>query len=260
MDLDRTTRSLFPHPPKATARVVAQESGIVSGIAIARELARQRGIRARPMVRDGARVRRGEAVLSLSGELGRILGVERTLLNYLMHLSGVATATERAVRAARPLRVYATRKTLPGLRDAEKAAVVHGGGFPHRRDLSSAVLVKSTHLAFLPVAEAVASARRGAQGAPVQVEVRGVSEALAAARAGADALLIDNQAPAAARRILLALEKERLRDRLWVELSGGLTPENVARYRTVGADAVSLGALTHSAKALPFHLEVRGRR
>lgn len=257
MARDRTTRALFPRPPRVTARVVAQADGVLSGLAIAVALARQRGVTARPRRRDGARIHRGDAVLELSGDLGRVLGVERTLLNYLMHLSGVATATARTVRAARPLRVYATRKTLPGLRDAEKAAVVHGGGVSNRRDLSSGVLVKSTHLAFLPVREAVARARRGASGAPVQVEVSGVRDALAAVRAGAEAILIDNRSPAEARRIVAALSKAGLRTRAWVELSGGITPENVARYRSVGADAVSLGALTHSAPALPFHLEVR---
>jgi nicotinate-nucleotide pyrophosphorylase (carboxylating) len=182
--------------------------------------------------------------------------VERTLLNFLMHLSGVATATDRAVRAARPLKVYATRKTLPGLRDAEKAAVVDGGGFPHRRDLSSGVLVKSTHLAFVTPAEAVRRARRGSVGLPVQVEVDRASTAIEAARAGADSLLIDNLAPGAARRVVEAVVRAGLRSRVWVELSGGITPENVAGFRSVGADAVSLGSITHSASALPFHLVV----
>jgi nicotinate-nucleotide pyrophosphorylase (carboxylating) len=240
--------------------VVAQAPGVVSGIAIARELARQRDVSARARVRDGARVHPGQEVVSLSGDLRRILGVERTLLNYLMHLSGVATATARAVAAARPLRVYATRKTLPGLRDAEKSAVIHGGGYPHRRDLSSGVLVKGTHLAYLPIAEAVRRARRGSHSAPVQVEVSGVREAIDAARAGAGSLLIDNRRPAEARHIVLALSRAGLRGRVWVELSGGITPENVARYRTTGADAVSLGSITHSAPTVPFHLEVHPRK
>jgi nicotinate-nucleotide pyrophosphorylase (carboxylating) len=236
---------------------VAQAPGVVSGVVVAVRLARLRGVSARPLARDGARVRAGQPVLELSGDLARILGVERTLLNYLMHLSGVATATDRAVRAARPLRVYATRKTLPGLRDAEKAAVVDGGGLPHRRDLSSGVLVKSTHLAFLPIPEAVRRARRGSQGVLVQVEVSDAVAARAAVDAGADALLIDNQTPAGARRIVQAVARSVPRRPVWIELSGGITPQNVARYRGTGADAVSLGWITHSAPALPFHLEVR---
>jgi len=184
------------------------------------------------------------------------------MLNLLMHASGVATETRHAVDATRgarrPLEVWATRKTLPGLRDLEKAAVVHGGGRPHRRDLSDAVLIKNNHLAFVPLAEAIARARRRARrGERVEVEVRGVRDALRAARAGAEAILIDNASPATARSVVRALERAGLRRGRWVELSGGITPRTVGRYRSAGADAVSLGALTHSAPALPFHLVLR---
>ncbi|EQD51517.1 Quinolinate phosphoribosyl transferase, partial [mine drainage metagenome] len=142
-------------------------------------------------------------------------------------------------------------------RDLEKAAVVHGGGRPHRRDLADGLLIKTTHTAFVPVATAVARARRVARpGESVEVEVGSVADALAAARAGADALLIDNASPAAARAIVRTLEAAGLRRGRWIELSGGIVPETVARYRRVGADAVSLGALTHSARALPFHLVI----
>jgi nicotinate-nucleotide pyrophosphorylase (carboxylating) len=201
----------------------------------------------------------------LEGDARRILAVERTLLNFLMHASGVATATAATVRrtkgASRPLSVLATRKTLPGLRDLEKAAVVHGGGRPHRRDLAAAILIKNNHLALVPVAEAVRRARQAARpGEPVEVEVRTARAAVAAARAGADRLLIDNASPARARAVVRALEAAGLRRGRRVELSGGITPERVAGYRSVGADDVSLGALTHSAPALPFHLVLRPAR
>ena len=236
----------------------------MSGIPVALALGKLLGLRARPLRQDGDAVHRGTRVLVLEGDVRQILGVERTLLNYLLHLSGVATATRAAVQASRsggprrPLAIYGTRKTLPGLRDLEKAAIVHGGGFPHRRDLASSVLIKNNHLAFLPVDEAVRRARRSVHRAfPIEVEVRGTEEALRAARAGADAVLIDNQDPAEAARIVRALERARLRRSVWVELSGGITPSNLPRYRRVGADAASLGGLTHSAPAVPFHLVVR---
>jgi len=173
-----------------------------------------------------------------------------------------ATETARAVRAAgkRPpgVQVLATRKTLPGLRDLEKAAVVHGGGRPHRRDLSDGLLVKTNHLALVGVEEAVRRARRRARpGEPVEVEVRTATEALRAARAGADALLLDNSSPSRAEHVVRALSTAGLRSGLSVELSGGLTPARLRRYRGVGADAASLGGLTHSAPALPFHLRLR---
>ncbi|HEY6238270.1 MAG TPA: carboxylating nicotinate-nucleotide diphosphorylase [Thermoplasmata archaeon] len=257
VDLDRTTIALFPRPVRATAHVIAQAAGTVSGVRVATAIARGAGLRARASRRDGDRVVAGTTVLTVRGDLRRILGVERTMLNFLMHLSGVATATARAVRAAGPLQVFATRKTLPGLRDLEKSAVVHGGGHPHRRDLSDLVLIKNNHLAHIAVVDAVGKARRSVGGRrPVQVEVRTAADARSAARAGADALLLDNQGPAQARRIVRSLESAGLRRRVWVEVSGGVTPETVRRYRRSGADAASLGALTHSAAALPFHLVV----
>ncbi|HYA10453.1 MAG TPA: carboxylating nicotinate-nucleotide diphosphorylase [Thermoplasmata archaeon] len=259
---DRTSRAVLPHAVPAEGAVQAQARGVVSGVEAARLAARAVGLAVVRAVPDGARVRPGETVLVVRGDARAILGVERTVLNLLMHASGVATATARAVRAAGPgpraLVVLATRKTLPGLRDLEKAAVVHGGGRPHRRDLADAILVKSNHLAVVGLEPAIARARRRARrGERVEVEVRTVREALRAARAGAGALLIDNASPGAARAIVRALVDAGMRSGLWVELSGGITAETVGRYRAVGADAVSLGALTHSAPALPFHLRLR---
>lgn len=259
---DATTRAVLTAPLAGVGIVTAEARGVLSGGALAADLARAAGLRATVLVRDGARVAPREAVLELRGDVRRILGVERAVLNLVMHLSGVATATHRAVRAAgrgrHPLAIYATRKTLPLLRDLEKQAVRDGGGHAHRRDLSDQLLLKNNHLALVPVAEAVRRARRRYRRTRVlEVEVRSVAEALAAARAGADALLLDNRTPRAARAIVAALERAGLRRSVWIELSGGLSERNLARYTRVGADAASLGAITHSAPALPFHLRLR---
>ena len=261
---DPTTRGLLRGPRPGAAELVAQGRGILSGGRAAARLARSVGLTARVRVPDGGAVRPGTVVLRLEGDLRWILGIERTLLNAIMHLSGVATTTAAAVRAVRDagggVEVYATRKTLPGLRDLEKAAVVHGGGRPHRRDLSEALLVKGTHLELVPLSEAILRLRRLRGGRrPLEVEVRSLEEARAAIRAGADAILIDNAGAAGARRILAALEREGLRRKVWVELSGGITLRTVAGYARSGADAVSLGAITHSAPAVPFHLRLVGR-
>ncbi|HTT14999.1 MAG TPA: carboxylating nicotinate-nucleotide diphosphorylase [Thermoplasmata archaeon] len=262
---DRTTRAVLPHAALAHARVVAQARGILSGTDAVRAIAQATGLVVHALRRDGSPVAPGTVVVRLAGDARTILAVERTLLNFLMHASGVATATHRAVAGARgarpPLAVLATRKTLPGLRDLEKAAVVDGGGRPHRRDLAAGMLVKNNHLALVPLAEAVRRARAAAGGRrTVEVEVRSAAEARTAARAGADALLLDNQGPARARAIVRALTAAGLRDRVAVELSGGIGPDDVVCYRGVGADAVSLGALTHSAPALPFHLRIESAR
>ena len=262
---DRTTAALFPRGVPAEAVVTAQGRGVLSGTEAVRAAARALGLRIRYARPDGSRVRPGTVVVRLAGDARRILAGERTLLNFLMHASGVATATARAVAATRPaprpLEVWATRKTLPGLRDLEKAAVVDGGGRPHRRDLSDAILIKNNHLALVDLPTAVARAHaRARRGEPVEVEVRGADEALRAARAGADVLLIDNASPRTARAIVRTLERAGLRRGRRIELSGGITPENLRRYSSVGADVASLGALTHSAAALPFHLSLRPAR
>ena len=264
-DRDRTTRALLEGPTPAEATVTAQGEGVLSGMAAVGAMAHALGLTVVSASPDGRRLRPGTVVLRLRGDARTLLSAERTLLNFLMHASGVASATRRAVAGARGaprrLEVWATRKTLPGLRDLEKAAVVHGGGRPHRRDLSEAILIKNNPLAVVPLPEALRRARaHAAPGERVEVEVRTVREALRAARAGAGALLIDNATPARGRRIVRALTRAGLRRGRWVELSGGITPEMVSRYRSVGADAVSLGALTHSAPAVPFHLTLRPAR
>ena len=215
IEQDRTTAAVLPRALRAEGVVVAQRSATVSGVRAATLAARAVGLRVVRAVRDGQRLRPGEVVLAVRGDARAILRVERTVLNLLMHASGVATATARAVRAAGrsrgALRVLATRKTLPGLRDLEKAAVVHGGGHPHRRDLAERILVKSNHLALVRMEEAIRRARQRARpNEPVEVEVRTVAEALRAARAGAGILLVDNASPRRARSVIRALRDARL--------------------------------------------------
>ncbi len=258
-DRDVTVRALAGGPRPGTVVIEVEADGVLSGVDAVTRLARSIRLRATPLARDGERVRAGRAVLRISGDLRWILSAERTILNALMHLSGVATATARVVDAVRgsgsDVAVYATRKTLPGLRALEKAAVVHGGGHAHRRDLSESFLYKAPHAALAAPDEAVLRLRRAAgRRATVQVEVRDVGSALSAIRSGADALLFDNLTPAEAARAIAALARAGLRDRVWIELSGGITLAAVPRYARAGADAISLGSLTHSAKALPFHV------
>jgi nicotinate-nucleotide pyrophosphorylase (carboxylating) len=259
---DVTSASVVPAAARATGRVVAQANGVVSGLDIAAAVAEVAGLSVRRLASDGDRVRRGTIVLIVRGRARRVLGSERTILNFLMHLSGVATATASARRSIGPggPAVWATRKTIPGLRDLEKAAVGHGGGQPHRRDLSDAILLKGNHLALVPLRTAIERARAKSNGLRVQVEVQSLAEARSAVAAGATDLLLDNATPGEARRVMRGLRAAESRSRVRVELSGGITPDNVRAYRSTGADAVSLGALTHSARALPFHMTVRPDR
>ena len=255
---DRTSAAVVPPGARVSAEVVAQATGVLSGMVVAQHLAQLRGVHCDVRMRDGSRLHPGSVVARLTGDAHAILGVERTLLNYLMHLSGVATQTRRAVAAAAgAFTILGTRKTTPGLRDLEKAAIVHGGGSPHRRDLDDQLLVKNNHLALVPLRDAVSRARARARGRVVEVEVRSLAQARTAIREGATSLLLDNRTPRQARALLLALAQDGLRRRVDVELSGGITVATIPRYRSSGADAVSLGSLTHSAPAVPFHLVVR---
>lgn len=261
---DLTSLHALPAELEASGTVEAQAEGVLSGMVAALAIARAMHLRARPLKRDGDRVRRGVPVLRLDGRARDLLAAERTLLNLLMHLSGVATATSRAVLAARRGRagtiVAATRKTLPGLRDLEKSAVVHGGGDPHRRDLSSSVLLKNNHLALVDLRSLPVplGGRRGS-GRPLIVEVRSAGDAVEVARRGVDRLLLDNLSPREVRAVLRSLDRSGLRRKVVVEVSGGITERNVEAYARAGADVVSMGALTHSAPALPFHLVVLPR-
>ncbi|MCI4332196.1 MAG: carboxylating nicotinate-nucleotide diphosphorylase [Thermoplasmata archaeon] len=259
---DITSRAVVPSSLRATGRVSAQSTGVVAGLDVAEAVARVAGLRVRRRVKDGDRVRSGTVVLELSGRARDLLAVERTVLNFLMHLSGVATGTAAIRRAVGPggPAVYATRKTLPGLRDLEKEAVQQGGGRPHRRDLSDAVLVKNNHLALVPLRVAVGRAVARAAGRRVQVEVRTLAQALAAVEEGARGLLIDNASPREARTIVRGLVSAGHRAGVHIELSGGITLANARAYRTVGADAISVGSLTHSATALPFHMTIAPAR
>lgn len=258
---DLTTLAIVPARVEARAVVIAEANGVASGVGAAVRAGRLLGLRVTARVVDGSTVRRGEVVLEIAGDLRAILAAERTMVNLLMHLSGVATATRSAVRrAAGRLGVRGTRKTIPGLRALEKAAIVDGGGAPHRPDLAGGLLVKSTHLEQVPLEVAIGRLRAAHGRRPVQVEVRGRSEALRALAAGADALLLDNLGPSAARRVVRAVRSRPGGRAIPIELSGGITPETIARYRSTGADAASLGAITHSAPALAFHLRLVGRR
>jgi nicotinate-nucleotide pyrophosphorylase (carboxylating) len=259
---DATTRRVLPRPTPAAGLVTVQEAGTLSGMRPAVAVARAMRLRATALARDGATLRPGAPVLRLEGDARGILAAERTILNFLMHLSGVATLTRRTVERARKgnprFEVLATRKTTPGLRELEKEAVVHGGGRPHRSDLASAILVKNNHLSLAGLDGALGRLRES-ELRDAEVEVRSVGEARRVLQRGIRRLLLDNFRAPEARRAVRAIRQMPGGARAYLELSGGIRPERIREFARTGADAASLGALTHSAPALPFHLTVRRR-
>lgn len=254
---DVTSRALIPEGTGARAEVLAREELVLAGTQPAREVLERVDASVETPLEDGARVDAGQTVLEAEGSAHKVLAAERTAVNLLAHLSGIATATaevvDRVEEAGADCRVLATRKTTPGLRDLEHEAVRAGGGAPHREDLAGSILVKENHLAFVTVEEAVEAARRNAPDTFVMVEAETPDQARAVARAGADGVLLDNFEPEGLGDLVELLK--RIEPGLAVEASGGITAETVAGY-AAHVDRVSLGAITHSAPAADLSMQV----
>ena len=255
------TAALLPEDVHATATFVARAAGVLAGTACATETYAQLdpSVDLEWAVDDGASVEAGSVLGRVAGPLRSVLTGERTALNFLCHLSGVATLTRRFVDAAAGrARVWDTRKTLPGLRALEKAAVRAGGGVNHRGSLSEMVLVKDNHLGALGIADAVKHAHAQWPGRGVEVECDRPEQVREAVEAGADMVMLDNMTHEAAAECV-ALVRASARPATTVEISGGVTLENVAAYAGTGADLVSTSAITQSAPALDIGLDLTER-
>jgi len=243
---------------EAEACVVAKAVGILAGAEEAAEFLKLLGFQLTKALPDGARVKPGDEVMCFKGPARDIPKVERTLLNLLIHASGVATYTRKLVDLARSLnprlRVAATRKTLPHLRYIEKKAVLIGGGDPHRFSLSDAVMVKDTHLELADLNLLFSAPRSFIH--KLEVEAKTAEEVLRAVELGADIVMLDNMPPEEVRRVHEELERRGLRGRVILEASGGIDERNIALYAPY-VDVISMGRLTHSAPALDMSLEVR---
>lgn len=259
---DITTEAIVPTGVRVEAQIVAREPLVAAGILESRLLLEIVGVEVVESVEEGAEVSAGGVIAGIRGEARAVLTVERMLLNLLMRMSGIATATRRLVRkveeAGLKVRVAATRKTAPGLRYFDKRAVIIGGGDPHRFRLDDAILIKDNHLAIVgDIGEAVRRARSAVSFTKkVEVEAQTVEDAVRAAQAEADIIMLDNMRPEEVEKALEALKQRGLRDRVLVEISGGITEENLLQYAKFRPDIISIGALTHSVKSANISLEV----
>jgi len=267
---DVTTAALVPDDQRGSGIIIAKADGVLAGLPVARAvfLAADASLAWQPHAEDGDQLSPGDRVATVEGSLASILSAERTALNFLTHLSGVATATAALVRALEGTncRLRDTRKTIPGLRALEKYAVRIGGGSNHRPNLAEGVLIKDNHLAALrdravpagrrglAIADAVRLAREATPEMPIEIEVTTVEEARQALAARADELLLDNKPPDAMREVV-ALASAR-DPRPLLEASGGITLDNARQVAETGVDFISVGAITHSAQALDMSLEV----
>jgi len=248
--------------PDTTCRAVirAEQEGIIAGIGEASALFVQFGIVAEPGKQDGDTIIPHDIVLSLSGNAKGILLVERTALNIIGRMSGIATQTRKMVEivhAVNPAcRIASTRKTCPGFRALDKKAVQLGGGDPHRMSLSDGILIKDNHLVLVPLAEAIRSAKAVSAYRKIETEVETPQDALTAALEGADIILLDNMAPRKVQKTLADLKRACLRDRVTIELSGGIDEATLPEYAALDVDIISMGALTHTVKNFSVTLEV----
>jgi len=250
---DITTTSTVPVDAKGTARLISREPCVVAGLDVFEAVFHEidPSLNVDLLAKNGETVRAGLEVARISGSLRGILSAERAALNFVQRLSGVATLTRAFVDAAGGTEIRDTRKTTPGLRDLEKAAVRAGGGTNHRRDLGSAVLIKDNHIAAGGGLVAAVEAAR-ATGARVEVECETLAQVTDALDAGADELLLDNMdVITLAEAVAMAKEKGRA-----TEASGGVTLQTVGEMAKTGVDSISVGALTHSARAIDLSLEV----
>jgi nicotinate-nucleotide pyrophosphorylase (carboxylating) len=251
---DATSRALIEEAATGVARIEAREALRVCGLELAAEVFRRCGASLDRSSTDGADAEPGDVVATVRGPARAILAGERTALNFLQRLSGIATLTRRFCAAASEsgALILDTRKTTPGWRLIEKYAVRCGGGTNHRSGLYDGILIKDNHIAAVgSVKAAVERARgRGPLGLAVQVEIESLEQARAALEAGADALLVDNLPPPRIAEIVGLVA-----GRVPVEASGGITLETVGEIARTGVDRISVGALTHSARAVDIALE-----
>lgn len=262
MPLGDLTSSLLPGDSMADAWFVARDSGVVAGTACAAEAFVQLdgAVSCSWSVADGEPVAAGQSLGTVTGPLATVLTGERTALNFLGHLSGIATRTRAFVDAAGPgIRVWDTRKTTPGLRSLEKAAVRAGGAVNHRGNLSDWVMFKDNHLTVLGITEAVRRAHESWPARTVHVECDRLEQVVEALEAGADALLLDNMSPEEVRACVTVADEHAATTktaRALLEVSGGISLETVRQFADTGADIVSSGSLTNSAPVLDIGLDM----
>ena len=258
---DVTSEALIPPELHGKASILVKDKGILAGSEVATEvfLRVDPSLKVKLLIEDGARVKGGDIIATVSGRVTSILKAERVALNFLQKLSGIASQTARYVARTRGLAasIADTRKTTPGLRLLEKYAVRTGGGQNHRFHLGDGILIKDNHLAALralgmSLKDIITRAKQNAPpGLKVEVEVSTVQEALDAADAGADMILLDNMSSDEMSRVVILLPSG-----VRTEASGGINLANVRAAAMTGVDIISIGALTHSAKALDISLEL----
>ena len=252
------TSALLPNQ-KINAQIISRDDGIVAGIKFAKDIFKLKRIHTKSFKIDGSKVRTNQKILQISGNSRDILSCERTVLNLLSRMSGIATQTNFLVtqikKFSKKTKLYSTRKTAPGLRYFDKEAVRIGGGHKHRLSLNDMIMIKDNHLLLCnSMEDIIKKARRKHK--RVEVEVENQNDSILAAKCGATIIMLDNFSPTQIKKTIASLERKKLRGKVQLEASGGINAKNITAYAKTGVDMISVGSITNSVKGLDLSLEV----
>ena len=244
---------------KIKAKIISRQEGVLAGVKFAGDIFRLKGCNVKIIKKDSAKLKSNQIILQISGNAGTVLSCERTALNLLSRMSGIATQTNFLVSKIRKInrktKLYSTRKTAPGLRFFDKEAIMIGGGHKHRMSLNDMIMIKDNHLLITNSMEGIIKSARKRH-KHVEVEVENQRDAILAASSGATIVMLDNFSPVQIKKTIAALQKKKLRNKVKLEASGGINSKNITAYAKTGVDMISVGSITNSVKGLDLSLEV----
>ncbi|KZX12023.1 carboxylating nicotinate-nucleotide diphosphorylase [Methanobrevibacter filiformis] len=259
---DITSNILIPKNKIVKGQIIAKSKGMMAGVEIARKIFEEHNIKTNILKKDGETIVPHDTILEIEGTGQNILKLERTVLNIIMRMSGIATITHNLLKKIRKvnkdIKIAGTRKTLPGFQEFDKLAIFIGGGDTHRLRLDDQVLIKDNHIAITgSVSEAVKQCKKQVSFTKkIEVEVESLHDAIDAAKSKADIIMLDNRSPKEIMDIINELSYLNLRKNVIIEISGGINEENILEYAKTPADVISLGFITHSVNSLDFSLEI----
>ena len=241
---------------RITATIISREDAILAGVQYAKEIFKIKGCNVKILKKEGSKIKPNQTIISITGDAGKILTCERTALNLLTRMSGIATQTNQLVKKIpSKTKLYATRKTAPGLRYFDKEAVEIGGGKKHRLRLDEMVMIKDNHIA---IEDSLLSLIKKTKKKykKFEVEVENTKDAVLAANMGATIIMLDNFTPAQIKKTIQTLKDQKLRSKVLLEASGGITSKNISKYGQTGVDIISVGSITNSVKGIDMSLEI----
>lgn len=256
---DVTSNSIIEDNEFVKAHIISKDNGILAGINIAKELFESRDVRVLFHLTDGCEIKKGDLLMSLQGNARDILLIERTSLNLLMRMSGVASAANHYVKLVEGKVIIAgTRKTQPAIGKFDKLALKIGGADTHRFALDDMVLIKDNHIAVVgsPLKALKKAQENVSFSKKIEIEVECLEDAVSCVKQGADIVMLDNMSASQVLEVLNELEKEGIRNNSLIEISGGINEDNILEYSSLDVDIISLGALTHSSRSLDFSLKI----